>query len=90
MIKKYCSCVRAVQNNGKNSKEIDDFVREITGEECCAKKSIMASNSLRIIRRLSDTVIDVCRQGDYIVAARNSKYLIVDSVAFESIFEECK
>lgn len=89
MIKKYCSCVRAVQNNGKRRKEIDKFVREITDGKYYAQKAY-ASKVMLIIDMRTSLVVQGCEVGEYIVACRGSKFTIVSPEAFESLFEECK
>ena len=89
MIKKYCSCVRAVQNNGKHRKEIDKFVREITDGKYYAQKSY-ASKVMLIIDTRTNLVVQGCELGEYIVAVDGSKYEIISPKVFESLFEECK
>ena len=89
MIKKYCSCVRAVQNNGKNSKEIDDFVREITGGKYYARM-VRITGSVWIVNASNNVDVEHCYAGWYIVEGNDGKYKILSSDIFENIFEEIK
>ena len=89
MIKKYCSCVRAVQNNGKHRKEIDKFVREITDGKYYARKATM-TDSVWIVDAISGFEVELCHFGWYIAEGNDGKYKILSSDIFENIFEECK
>jgi hypothetical protein len=89
MIKKYCSCVRAVQNNGKNGLEIAHFVREITGGKYNARRVVM-SKAMLIFDASNDSVLYGCDLGQYIVAGHGSKVNIISPEVFESLFEECE
>ena len=89
MIKKYCSCVRAVQNTGKHRKEIDKFVREITDGKYYARKARM-TDSVWIVDAISGFEVELCHVGWYIVATRDLKCIAISNKVFESLFEECK
>lgn len=83
MTKKCRSITRAVQHNGKNFKEINNFIKEITGGRYYVRKHY---SSLWIVNASNNLGVDTCHLNDYIVAGKDLKYKVLSSDVFESLF----